>query len=109
MQVSAFDNSDDFITINVTNETPMYRFCEQSYISLNIFPAIPSLLGSDKSNWMTSEQKQFSEIYGWFSLGVFFVIIVLLAYSIGYSTNTMYKVSSFLQYLIHSFCHLCSC
>ena len=84
---SAFDSDSDDITISVTNETLMYRFCEQSYFSLNVFPAIPSLLGSDESNWMSSEQRQFSEIYGWFSLVVFSVIVVLLSYSIGYIMN----------------------
>ena len=105
VQIPSFDNYNHLITISVTNETPMYRFCDQSFFYLSIFPAIPSLLGGD---WMSSEQKQFSEIYGWFGLAIIIVILVLLPFSIRKSTNTMHKVCSLLT-IFNLYLVLCTC
>lgn len=88
IQVPIFGNGNNVITINVSSETPMYRYCKQNYFSLTVFPAIPSLQGSMGSNWMSSEQRQFSEVYGWFSIAIFVAIFVILSYAIGYNTAT---------------------
>ena len=57
---------------------------------------------------MSSEQKQFSEIYGWFGLAIIIVILVLLPFSIRKSTNTMHKVCSLLT-IFNLYLVLCTC
>jgi hypothetical protein len=97
------DYEGEAIILTVSDESPMYRYCNQSLLDRIAFPAIPRFQGELK--WMSSEQEKYTEIFGWVSLLIITIVTVNLAYSFGYNlTSKKKKVRSDMSHLIRSYC-----
>lgn len=91
---------DNIFIANVTSDTQMYRFCQQDFFGTLAFPAIPSLFGFDNGKWMSTNQEQMTEIFGWSSLVILIVVTAVVAYVIGYSLTKGCKVRQFLTVVL---------
>lgn len=65
------------VTIQVTNATQAYKFCDQELIRSGSFPPLPTL---QSDTWMDQSQEDFSSIFGWTSVAMLIIVLISLAY-----------------------------
>jgi len=78
------NGSEENIMIDVTDESVMYRYCDQNLFRNFVFPALPSFQQMGLK-WMTSEQENLAQIFAWTTVGVLVIACVVTAYSFGLS------------------------
>jgi len=86
LQYSSIVSEETLLTIST--ETDYFYECKQDYIRRGVFPPVPSLFPN--FSWMTAEQMNMTELFGWVS-------VVVMAYV---------SWSMFLRDLLYSITHL---
>lgn len=72
------DTKDVKANFTITEESPVYKFCNMNMYSYFVFPPVPDMLPS-WSNWMSEDQIKFSKINGLAALSIIvFVSIIFI-------------------------------
>mmetsp|Transcript_36061 Transcript_36061/g.78980 ORF Transcript_36061/g.78980 Transcript_36061/m.78980 type:complete len:445 (-) Transcript_36061:1655-2989(-) len=80
--ITAADNS-TFAIVTVGPRDETYRYCLQDLIRMpNViaFPALP-VWQPEGDEWMTSDQEHLTSVYGWTSLGIICLVLLLIILS----------------------------
>jgi hypothetical protein len=88
----------DPITIKIEAGSEVFKFCNQNFLNMGVFPAL-SMLQPLNGHWMTSEQEFVIDIYGWTTVAVLSFFVMLFFWRFGQAFGSFlyggYKVSLF--------------
>lgn len=89
--IPSFANIDVTVELQISSNSTIYKYCDQSAWN-NFFPAIHSLGGFQNIEWMTGEQKYYTDIMGWTGIALIAAITISVSYSLGYNLGRIRKV-----------------
>lgn len=88
----------DPIIIKIQAGSEVYKFCNQNFFNMGVFPAL-SMFQPLYGHWMTTEQEFVIDVYGWTSVAVLSFFVVVFFWRFGRAFGSFfyggYKVSLF--------------
>lgn len=95
----------DPITIEIEAGSVVYRFCNQNFLNMGVFPALPRFQPLN-GQWMTTEQVFVTDVYGWTSVAVLIFFVVVFFWRFGTALGSFfyggYKVSIYFLLAFHN-------
>ena len=92
--IPSFANTDVTEELQINSNSTVYKYCDQGAWN-NFFPTMHSLGGFQNIEWMTGEQRYYTDIIGWTGIALIVVITISVSYSIGYNFGRIRKVRKF--------------
>lgn len=77
------DTRDVKANFTITEESPVYKFCNMNMYSYFVFPPVPEMLPS-WSNWMSEDQIKLSKINGLAALSIIVIVSIVFIGRLGF-------------------------
>ena len=61
-------------SVNITEDSPVYKFCDQNLFKKLVFPPMPSSLLIGSQSWMNGSQKAFAYIFACIMIGIILLV-----------------------------------